>query len=157
MHLLAALVVLGAGGGIAAEALAQTSPNQLIAQRKGAMNLQAKYLGPVLGMARGRVPFDARIAQRNADYLAVVTQLAWDDFQQSTVGNANTRAKEDLYREPAKFKTAADAVQTDVQKLVSAARSGDEAAVKSAAFGLARSCNSCHESFATFEFRFPVQ
>ncbi len=142
---------------LADEVAAQTSPNQLIKQRQGAMNLQIKYFNPILGMARGRVPFDARLAQRNADYLAVLSQLPWDDFQQSTAGAANTRAKEDLYKDPAKFKTGLETLQADVQKLVGAARGGDENAVKAAAFGVARACNSCHESFATFEFRLPTQ
>ena len=96
-------------------------------------------------------------AQRNADYLAVVTQMAWDDFQPATASVPNTRAKEAVYGESAKFKQSGDAMQSEVQKLVSAARGGDQNAVKAAAFSVARSCNSCHESFATFEFRFPVE
>ncbi len=156
-HLLAVVVVLALGGGIAAEALAQTNPNQLIAQRKGAMNLQIKYYFPLLNMAQGRIPFDAKIVQRNAEYLSVVTQLAWDDFQPHTAGNPNTRAKEDIYKDPAKFKTGIETLQADVQKLVVAARTGDQSAVKTAAQGVGRTCNSCHEAFATFEFRFKVE
>ena len=41
--LIAVSVVLAIGGGIAAEALAQANPNQLIANRKGAMNLQGNW------------------------------------------------------------------------------------------------------------------
>lgn len=157
-HLIAVSVVFALGAGIAAEALAQANPNQLIAQRKGAMNLQVKYFGPVLAMSLGRAPYDAKIVQRNVEYLSVLNQLPWDDFQPPTVGNPNTRAKEDVYKDPAKFKAAIDSVQGEVQKLAAVVRDGgDQNAVKPAAQAVGRACNSCHESFATFEFRFRIE
>lgn len=157
-QLLAASVVLGLGGGIAAEALAQANPNQLIAQRKGAMNLQVKYFGPILGMSLGRAPYDAKIVQRNAEYLTVLTQLPWDDFQPHTAGNPNTRTNEDAFKDTAKFKAGIDSLQAEVQKLAAVVRGGgDRNAVKPAAQAVGRACNSCHESFATFEFRFKLE
>lgn len=158
MQLLAVSVVLALGGGIAAEVLAQANPNQLIASRKGAMSLQGKYFGPVLGMSLGRAPYDAKIVQRNVEYLTVLAQLPWDDFQPHTAGNPNTRAKEDVYKDAAKFKAGIDTFQADVQKLAAVVRGGgDQNAVKPAAQAVGRTCNSCHESFATFEFRFRVE
>jgi cytochrome c556 len=152
-------VALALGCGIAVQALAQTNPNQLIAQRKGAMSLQAKYFGSMLAMAQGRIPYDASTIQRNADYLAVLSQLPWDDFQASTAGAAEgrTRAKEDIYKDPAKFKARIDTLQADVKKLVSAAHAGDRDAVNATVRAVGRTCNSCHEAFATFEFRFKVE
>jgi len=155
--LLASSIALALGCAIAAEALAQTSPNQLIAQRKGAMNLQGKYFGLMLAMVQGRVPYDARTVQRNTDYLAVLTQMPWDDFQPSTVGAASTRAKEDIYKDSAKFKAGIETLQMEVQKLAAAARAGDQTTVNAAVRNVGRSCNSCHEAFATFEFRFRLQ
>lgn len=156
--LLAVLMVLALGAGIAAEALAQANPNQLIAQRKGAMNLQVKYFGPVLGMSLGRVAYDAKIVQRNVEYLSVLAQLPWDDFQPHTAGNPNTRTKEDVYKDPAKFKAGIDSFQAEMHKLAAVVKAGgDQNAVKPAAQAVGRACNSCHESFATFEFRFRVE
>ena len=152
-----AVIAVVLGSVASAQALAQANPNQLIAQRKAAMELQAKYLGPIVGMARGRIPFDAQITQRNADYLAVLTQMPWDDFQQSTASSERTRAKPELYKDPAKFKKGVDNLHGEVQKLVTAARGGNADAVKTAAFSVARACNSCHEDFATFDFRFPTE
>jgi cytochrome c556 len=149
--------VLVAAVTIAAPATAQPSPNQQIANRKGAMNLQSKYAGPLFAMARGAVPYDAQIAQRNADYLAVITQMAWDDFQPNSLGVPNTRAKEAVLKDPEKFKRLSDGLKSDVQKLVTAVHGGDQNAVKSAAQAMGRTCNSCHESFADFEFRFRLE
>ena len=157
-QLTAAVVGLAIGGGMVAEALAQPNPNQLIANRKGAMNLQAKYFGPVLMMSLGRTAYDAKIVQRNVEYLNVLAQLPWDDFQPQTAGLQNTRTKDDAYKDAAKFKSAIDRMQAEMQKLAAAARAGgDQNAVKPAAQAMSRSCNSCHESFASFDYRFPVE
>jgi cytochrome c556 len=154
MRMAAAVSILVAAATIAGAAAAQPSPNQQIANRKGAMNLQSKYAGPLFAMARGAVPYDAQTAQRNADYLAVITQFAWDDFQPNSLGVPNTRAKEAVLKDAEKFKRLSDELKSDTQKLASAARGGDQNAVKSAAQAMGRTCNSCHESFADFEFRF---
>jgi len=157
-ELLVASVMVVMGGGIAQDAFAQANPNQLIANRKGAMNLQGKYFSPVLGMSLGRAPYDAKIIQRNVEYLAVLNQMPWDDFQPHTAGNPNTRAKEDIYVDPAKFRSAIERVQAEVQKLAAVVRGGgDQNAVRPAAQAVGRACNSCHESFATFEFRFRAE
>jgi cytochrome c556 len=152
-------ITLALGCGIAFHTLAQTNPNQLIAQRKGAMNLQAKYLGPLLGMALGKIPYDAGTSLRNADYLAVLTQLPWDDFQPSTASQpeGRTRAKDEIYNESGKFKAKSDELRTAVQKLTSAAHAGNKDAANAAALDVGRACNSCHESYATFQFRFKVE
>jgi|APDOM4702015248_1054824.scaffolds.fasta_scaffold20302_2 cytochrome c556 len=142
---------------LAIGAVAQPSPNFLIATRKGAMNLQGKYFGPVLAMARGTTPYDAKVVQRNADYLLVISQMPWEDFQPQTLGLPNTRAKEAIAKEQDKFKELVDTLQSDQQKLASAARAGDQAAVKSAAQAIGRTCNSCHENFTSYEFRFKLE
>jgi cytochrome c556 len=148
---------LAAAIAIAAQADAQPNPNQQVAVRKGAMNLQAKYAGPLFGMARGAVAYDAQIAQRNADYLVVLAKLPWEDFQPNSIGIPNTRAKDTILKDPDKFKRLVDTLQSDVQKLAAAARGGEQNAVKSAAQAMGRTCNSCHESFADFEFRFRLE
>jgi cytochrome c556 len=153
---LAVLVVLALCGALAAQVLAQPNPNQLINTRKGAMNLQGKYLSPILAMAQGRAPYDAKVAERNADYLAVLTQMAWDDFQPHSLGLKNTRAKEEIAKDQAKFKATIDQLHSEVQKLQAAARKGDEGAVKAAAPAVAKVCNNCHEDFSTMEFRFKL-
>jgi cytochrome c556 len=155
---LLAWMVVAMGAVLVGDALAQANPNQLIANRKGAMNLQGKYFSPVLGMSLGRAPYDAKIVQRNVEYLAVLNQMPWEDFQPHTAGSPNTRAKDEIYVDQAKFKAAIERVQTEVQKLAAVVRGGgDQNAVRPAAQAVGRACNSCHESFATFEFRFRVE
>ena len=150
---LTAAVALTLVAGFVAEVSAQPNPNLLVNSLKGAMTLQGKYFGPIVAMSQGRTPYDAAIVQRNADYLAVLTQLPWDDFQPITVGVANSRTKEEAFKDPAKFKAAMDGFQVEVKKLVAAARGADQAGVTAAVKAVGGSCNSCHESFATFDFK----
>jgi cytochrome c556 len=142
---------------LAIGALAQPSPNFLISTRKGAMALQAKYFGPMFAMARGTTPYDARIAQRNTDYLVVVSQMPWEDFQPNTLGLPNTRAKDVIAKEPEKFKELSDTLKADEQKLLAAVKAGDQAAFKSTVLEMGRTCNSCHEHFASYEYRFKFE
>jgi cytochrome c556 len=151
-----AAAISGLCASVAIQALAQPNPNQLINNRKGAMNLQGKYFSPILAMAQGRVPYDGKIVQRNADYLVVLSQLPWDDFQPHSLGLKNTRAKEEITKDQAKFKSNVEQLQAELQKLQAAARKGDENAVKAAAPAVAKVCNSCHEDFSTMDFRFKL-
>ena len=87
-------------------------------------------------------PGDARIAQRNVDYLTVITQLAWDDFQPTTVGVPNTRAKEEIYSDPARFKTRFETLQAEVQKLAVGVKSGDQNVIRASANAVGAACNA---------------
>ena len=151
-----AAVVVALSGAWWVHALAQPNPNQLINNRKGAMNLQIKYYAPILAMVQGRASYDAKIIQRNADYLAALSQMPWDDFQPHSLGLDNTRAKADINGNQAKFRQMVDQLLSETQKLQAAARANDEGAVKSGAVAVGRICNSCHEDFATFNFRFKL-
>jgi cytochrome c556 len=87
----------------------------------------------------------------------VLTQMPWEDFQPNSFGVPNTRAKDAVLKDPEKFKKLADGLASDIQKVVAAARGGEQPAVKSAVQAMGRTCNSCHESFADFEFRFKLE
>ena len=134
--------------GFAADAIAQSAPKPetLVANRQAAMRLQWKYLGPMVLMARNRVPYDAAVASRNAGYLQVLLNMAWDDFQPSTQG-VKSWALPVVYTEADKFKAAQDAVKSEAAKLVNTVNSGDEAAIKAGALALNDACNNCHDKF----------
>lgn len=136
------MVALGVVGSV----LAQVKPEVLVKQRQGAMTLIGKYFGPLGGMAQGRAPFDAKIVQRNADYLAVLTKMPWDGFDPSTKGE-KTRALPEVYSNSGKFKEAAERLQSEVGKLQSVAKNGDEAATKAQIGAVGKACGGCHDNF----------
>ena len=144
--LLAATVVACVGAAWAVEALAQAKPETLVKQRQAAMTLQGKYFGPLAGMAQGKLPYDASIVQRNAGYLDVLDKLPWDGFDPRT-RDVKSAALPAIWNEPAKFREAQERLQSEVSRLVSASKGGDEGAVKAQIGALGKACGNCHENF----------
>jgi cytochrome c556 len=139
----AVVIALGA---VAGAALAQVKPEVLVKQRQSAMTLIGKYFGPLGGMAQGKVPFDAKLVQRNADYLAALSQMPWDGFDPSTK-NEKSRALPAVFEQSDKFKDAGQRMQSEVQKLQQVAKGGDESAIKSQIAALSKACANCHDDF----------
>ena len=139
----AVVVALGAAAGAA---VAQVKPEQLVKQRQSAMTLIGKYFGPLGGMAQGKVPFDAKVVQRNAGYLDVLSEMPWDGFNPSTRGE-KSRALPALYEQPDKVKDAVQRFQSEIDKLVQVSKGGDEGATKAQIGAVGKACANCHDNF----------
>lgn len=144
-NILAATLIMSAAL-LANEAAAQAKPEVLVKQRKAAMTLQSKYLGPMVGMAQGKVPYNAAVVQRNAGYLATLSNMPWDGFDASTKGEKSA-ALPAIWEKPAEFKKAAEHLESEAAKLAQLSKSGDEAAVKAQIGAVGKSCGGCHEHF----------
>lgn len=132
--------------GFALTAFSQVKPEVLVKQRQAAMTLQGKYFGPLGGMAQGRVPYDANTIERNAGYLAVLSQMPWDGFDPSTA-SVKSAALPAVFSDNAKFKKAAGDLQAAAAKLASVSKGKDEAATKAAIGAVGSTCGGCHEDF----------
>ncbi len=148
-RLLLAGLALALGAGYTLTAFSQVKPEVLVKQRQSAMTLQGKYFGPMAGMAQGKVPYNADVIARNAAYLDVLDKMPWDGFTESTkdLKDVKTAALPAIWNEPAKFKEAQERLQSEVSRLVSVSKSGDEAAVKAQIGAVGKSCGGCHENF----------
>jgi cytochrome c556 len=143
--LVAAGVAVAVASGVA---LAQVKPEILVKQRQAVMTLQGKYFGPMAGMAQGKVPYDANVVQRNAGFLDNLSRMPWDGFDPSTKDvTVKTAALPAIWSDNAKFREAADRLQSETSKLYAVSRSGDEAAVKAQIGAVGKACGGCHESF----------
>jgi cytochrome c556 len=138
--------VLAMGAGCALTAVAQVKPDVLVGQRQAAMKLQGKYFGPLVGMVKGTVPYNAEVVQRNALYLDVLDKMPWDGFTDATKGEKSF-ALPAVWAEPDKFKQAQEQLQSAVSQLVTVSKSGDEAAVKAAIGNVGKACGNCHDNF----------
>ena len=139
----AVVVAMGAVGGAA---FAQVKPDVLVKQRQSAMTLIGKYFGPLGGMAQGKVPFDAKIVQRNAGYLDALSEMPWDGFDPSTKGE-KSRALPALYEQPDKVKDAVQRFTSEIDKLVQVSKGGDEGAIKAQIGAVGKACANCHDNF----------
>jgi cytochrome c556 len=110
------------------------------------MTLQGKYIGPLAGMAQGRVPYDAKVVQRNAEFLEALSKMAWDGFDPSTK-DIKSRALPAVFTDVGKFKAAADRLEQEASKLVAVSKSGDESAVKAQIGAVGKACAGCHDTF----------
>jgi cytochrome c556 len=146
LKLVAAAMTAVVGSGYLLTAWTQVRPEVLVKQRQGKMALQAKYFGPLAGMAQGKVPYSADAAARNVGFLEPLSKMAWDAFDPSTA-NLKTRALPAVFEEPAKFKAAADRLESEVSKLAAAVKAGDEGAVKSQIGAVGKACQGCHDQF----------
>jgi cytochrome c556 len=140
----AATALLGAT--FASQALAQAKPEVLVKQRQAAMTLQSKYLGPIGGMLKGNIPYNADTVALNATFLENLSRMPWDGFAPSTQGE-KSKAKPEVFKDPAKFKQAAETLEQATAKLGAVARAKDEAGVKAAFGPVAKACGGCHDNF----------
>jgi cytochrome c556 len=132
--------------GVAQTTFAQVKPEILVKQRQAAMTLQAKYFGPMAGMAQGKVPYNAETVAFNAALLDALSRMPWDGFAESTKG-VKSAALPAVWSEGAKFKEAQETFQNAVQGLVKVSRGGDEASQKAAIGGVGKACGGCHQNF----------
>jgi cytochrome c556 len=132
---------------LSAPASAQfAKPEDAIKYRKSALTVMAAHFGRLGAMASGRAPFDAKAAAENADVVVAMSKLPWAAFGAGTDAG-ETKAKPEIWKEPAKFKSAADNMQAEVIKLAAAAKTGSLDNLKAAFGPAAESCKACHDEF----------
>jgi cytochrome c556 len=148
-------IVLGLTGCISGIAYAQMKPEAAIRARQSIMRVMVLNFGPIAQMAQGKIAFNKDVFVANALRLESVWAMNVGRFfpagsdkpvEGSKIAGF-TRAKSEIWSEPEKFKQAQDALTKAVGKLAAAAKSGDEAAMKSAAGGVGKACKGCHDDF----------
>lgn len=136
----AALAALSAS----ADTLKFAKAEDAIKYRQSALFLMGQHFSSLGAMANGRAEFNADVAKQNAQVLQTLAALPWQAFGAGTEGG---KAKPDIWKEKAKFDEAAQNYETEMGKLVAAAKTGDLAQLKSAFGPAAQTCKACHDAF----------
>lgn len=121
-------------------------PEDAIKYRKAAFNVMASHFGRVGAMANGKVPFDAKVAQDNAEIATMLSRLPYTAFVEGT-DKGETKAKPEVWSENEKFKTAAAKMQEEMGKLNAATKTGNIDTIKAAFGPVGQSCKACHDHF----------
>jgi len=121
-------------------------PEDAIKYRQAAFTLMGAHFGRIAGMAQGKIPFDAKAAQANADVLATVVNLPYTAFGEGT-DLGDTKAKPQIWKEMPKFKELAEKMQTEVGKLQAATKTGNLDQIKIAVGDVGKSCKACHDNY----------
>ena len=106
-----------------------------------------QHFGRLGAMANGRAPFDAKVAQENADIVAQMAKLPWAGFGPGTDKGAPTKALPEIWTEQAKFKEHSEKLEAETVKLAAAAKTGNLDNLKTAFGAAAGTCKACHDSF----------
>ncbi|MET0280453.1 MAG: cytochrome c [Steroidobacteraceae bacterium] len=120
-----------------------------IEARQGLFKLLANQNGPIGGMQRNTVPFDAAIVARNAARIQVLAGMIPELFTRDTheFKDVKSTAMDNIWTSQADFKTKSDALVTAAGNLAEAAKGGDKATTLKAAAEVGKACGSCHDSF----------
>lgn len=148
MKALAALVLATTALTLSAPASAQfAKPEDAIEYRQSAFFVMGQHFGRLGAMANGRVAFDAKAAQDNAEVVAQMAKLPWAAFGPGTDKGASTKALPAIWTERAKFDSDTANFQAEVTKLAAAAKTGNLDNLKAAFGATAGTCKACHDSF----------
>ncbi len=149
MKILACIAATAALVAFAAPASAQfAKPEDAIKYRQSSLSVMATHFSRIGAMVNGRVPFDAKVAQENADIVADMAKLPWQGFGPGTEKGAITsRAKPEIWTEQAKFKELSDKMIAETTKLVAAAKTGNADTLKTQFGATGATCKACHDNY----------
>jgi len=133
--------------GTALPAAAQfAKPEDAVKYRKAAFTVMAAHFGRVAAMANGRVPFDAKAAASNAEIATMLSKLPYAGFVDGS-DKGDTKAKPEIWSERAKFDASATKMQDEMVKFNAAAKTGDQAQIKTAVGAVGQACKGCHDTY----------
>ena len=123
------------------------SPDDAVEYRQGALAVMGNHFGRIGAMVGGKVPFDAKAVQANADLVLTLSRLPWPAFVEGS-DKGDTNAKPEVWSQPDKFKAASAKFQDAAVKLAAAAAKASKPEDLKAAFSAtADTCKACHDDF----------
>jgi cytochrome c556 len=120
-----------------------------IEARQGLFKVMTTQFGPIGGMLRNTVPFDAAVVARNSARVATLGEMVPEMFALDTRAftTIKTAALPGIWNSQADFKGKADALVKAANELNAAAKGGDKAATLAAAGAVGKACGSCHDNY----------
>ncbi len=148
MKLKAALFCSVAALATAGVSAAEPTPaERAVGYRKGVFHAIAWNFGPMAGMVKNEIPFDADNFALRAQRVAFLSTLPLEGFiPDSRVGN--TDAKPAVWEEMDEFKSMMQTFETEAGKLAEVAKDATEvAAVRPQFAQVGQACKDCHDKF----------
>ena len=119
-------------------------PEDAIKYRQSAFALMGAHMGRLAAVVKGETPYNRDDVARNAAVINTLSSLPWQAFGAGTEGG---KAEPAIWKEGAKFKSAADRMQAAVAELNTAAQSGNPENLKKALGATSQTCKACHDDF----------
>lgn len=155
LRLAVSALVLSAAG-FAAPAFADDKAlEEAIGARLGYYRILGINFGPLVGMAKGDMPYDAATAKLHADNLAVMAMLNPKPHFPAGSDNAafpdKTRALPKIWSDREGLMAKGKALKEALPKLVEASDKGLDA-LRPAVAATGQACNSCHDDFRAEQY-----
>ena len=133
--------------GLAATAIAQTKPDQVIEYRRAAMTMVGWNFGPMSAMVKGKIPFDAKEFAKHAERIATTAPQVLEGFAKGSDKGAETDAKADIWTHFDDFQSKLTDLVNESKTMSEIARTGDEAKMKEQFKKLGGTCKACHDKY----------
>jgi cytochrome c556 len=116
--------------------------------RQAVLKVVGWNVAPLGAMARGLIPWDNEVVLRNAQRIAWMTTMIPDAFRADTrPHDVRTEALPVIWENFARFEELAANAGRSADRLVEAAGSGDQDAMRRAVGALVDDCRACHDDF----------
>ena len=115
--------------------------------RQGLLKVIGYYIGPMVGMARGQIDYDADLVAANAEKMGKLTAMIPDLFKMDTSGSGvASDSLNGIWDNSEDFNNKAAVASQRAFELADAAKEGKTAFMQ--AFGAAGgACKSCHDDY----------
>ncbi len=115
--------------------------------RQGLLKVVVSYFGPLVGMARGQIPFNAELVETNATKISTLVEMIPDVFRTDTRGaDVETEALDHIWDNMDDFAGKAATVAERATALAGAASGGQDNFMQ--AFGATGgACKACHDEY----------
>jgi len=124
----------------------QLKPDRQIQLRQAAYRLMGYNFGSLNAMVQDKKPYNKEEAGRNADFVAMLSEVPKDFFGPGTEAGAPTDAKPDIWKNRSDFDAKMNRMIEEAKKLPQAART-DLAALKKAVGDAGAACKACHDEY----------
>jgi len=115
--------------------------------RQGLLKVIGYYIGPMVGMARGQIDYDADLVATNAEKMGKLTAMIPDLFKMDTSrSGVDSDSLDGIWDNSEDFNNKAAVASQRAFELADAAKEGKTAFMQ--AFGAAGgACKSCHDDY----------
>jgi len=116
--------------------------------RQSIFKLLGSNMGALGAMAKGKIPVDAAVAEKNATRINQLSLMIADYARTDTSKfDVKTEALAKIWQDPEHFSKDIDKLTMASAQLMVAAKSKDEGAIKKAIGGVGKTCGGCHDHF----------
>jgi len=116
--------------------------------RQGVFQLLASNMGALGAMAKGKIPVDKAVVEKNALRINQLSLMITDYLATDTRKfDVNTEALAKVWTDPETLAKKANALTLASAKLSKVVMNGDNGAIKKAIGGVGKACGGCHDVF----------